>query len=54
MLGSVVTIKFVPNWPKLGDNWSEIIIDILIFPQNIMGECETVLTKLRLDIVEPS
>ena len=33
-------IKVVLSWPNLGDNWSEIIIDILIFPQHIMGECE--------------
>ena len=30
-------IQTIPNW---GDNWPEIIIDILIFPQHIMGGCE--------------
>ena len=39
-LSKMKKIKVVPNWPKWGDNWSEIIIDILIFPQHIMGECE--------------
>ena len=39
-LSKIKKVKVVPNWPKWGDNWSEIIIDILIFPQHIMGECE--------------
>ena len=33
-------IKVVPNLPKWGDNWSEIVVDNLIFPQHIIGECE--------------